>query len=155
MCIRRRKLMLTIVQNPSGNSADDDYWGTKDLNKCCGRMNVKIPSDIAAGDYLLRAEVIALHVAGSSGGAQLYMSCCMSSFSCYLLPANHHSFRPTRGLRRRLRDPSNSQLPRRLQGLRPRNPDQHPRSHKHVRQPWPCRLLRRKQQSRRIGLLWC
>jgi cellulase len=46
-------------------------------------MNVKIPADIAAGDYLLRAEVIALHVAGSSGGAQLYMSCCKSSFSIH------------------------------------------------------------------------
>ncbi|KFY29797.1 hypothetical protein V493_02244 [Pseudogymnoascus sp. VKM F-4281 (FW-2241)] len=63
------------TKNPSGNSADDDRWGVKDLNNCCGRMNVKIPSDIAAGEYLLRAEVIALHVAGSSGGAQLYMSC--------------------------------------------------------------------------------
>lgn len=27
------------------------------------------------GNYLLRAEVIALHVAGSVGGAQFYMSC--------------------------------------------------------------------------------
>ncbi|KFY04394.1 hypothetical protein V491_09365 [Pseudogymnoascus sp. VKM F-3775] len=63
------------AKNSAGSSGDDDYWGTKDLNTCCGRMNVKIPSDIAAGDYLLRAEVIALHVAGSSGGAQLYMSC--------------------------------------------------------------------------------
>ncbi|OBT64607.1 hypothetical protein VE03_06381 [Pseudogymnoascus sp. 23342-1-I1] len=65
----------TWAKNPAGSSADDDWWGTRDLNNCCGRMNVKIPSDIAAGDYLLRAEVIALHVAGSSGGAQLYMSC--------------------------------------------------------------------------------
>ncbi|RDL42042.1 Uncharacterized protein BP5553_02021 [Venustampulla echinocandica] len=56
-------------------SGDDDNWGTKDLNTCCGRMNVKIPSDVAAGDYLLRAEVIALHTAASSGGAQFYMSC--------------------------------------------------------------------------------
>ena len=62
-------------KNPSGGSGDDDYWGTKDLNTCCGKMNVVIPSDIAPGDYLLRAEVIALHTAGSSGGAQLYMSC--------------------------------------------------------------------------------
>jgi hypothetical protein len=41
-------------------------------------MNVLIPEDIAPGDYLLRAEVIALHVASSSGGAQFYMSCCKS-----------------------------------------------------------------------------
>jgi len=65
----------TWAKNPSGASGDDDYWGTKDLNTCCGKMNVKIPSDLAPGDYLLRAEVIALHTAGSSGGAQLYMTC--------------------------------------------------------------------------------
>lgn len=58
-----------------GGSGDDDYWGVKDLNSCCGKMDAKIPTDIAPGDYLLRAEVIALHTAGSSGGAQLYMSC--------------------------------------------------------------------------------
>jgi hypothetical protein len=65
----------------SGDGTNDD-WGTKDLNNCCGRMAVKIPSDIPAGDYLLRAEVIALHVAGSVGGAQFYMSCC--KFTCFL-----------------------------------------------------------------------
>lgn len=58
-----------------------DNWGTVDLNTCCGKMAVKIPSDIPAGDYLLRAEVIALHVASSVGGAQFYMSCCM--FVCF------------------------------------------------------------------------
>lgn len=59
----------------NGTSGSDDNWGTKDLNTCCGMMDVKIPSDIAPGDYLLRAEAIALHSAGSSGGAQFYMTC--------------------------------------------------------------------------------
>ena len=63
------------AKNPSGGSGDDDFWGVKDLNACCGKLNVKIPSDIPAGDYLLRAEAIALHAAGGSGGAQLYMTC--------------------------------------------------------------------------------
>jgi cellulase len=63
------------AKNPSGWGGDDDYWGVKDMNKCCGKVNVKIPSDIPAGDYLLRAEVIALHTAGSSGGAQFYVTC--------------------------------------------------------------------------------
>jgi len=54
---------------------DDDYWGVKDIENCCGKMNVKIPSDIAPGDYFLRAEFIALHAATPSGGAQFYMSC--------------------------------------------------------------------------------
>lgn len=63
------------AKNPSGRVGDDDFWGVKDMNKCCGKMQVKIPADIAPGDYLLRAEVIALHASGSSGGAQLYMTC--------------------------------------------------------------------------------
>ncbi|TDZ18310.1 putative endo-beta-1,4-glucanase D [Colletotrichum orbiculare MAFF 240422] len=56
-------------------NGDGDYWGSKDMNNCCGKVQVKIPSDIPAGDYLLRAESIALHAAGSSAGAQLYMTC--------------------------------------------------------------------------------
>ncbi|EMD90911.1 glycoside hydrolase family 61 protein, partial [Bipolaris maydis ATCC 48331] len=65
----------TWALNASGSSGSDDYWGTKDLNKNCGKMDVKIPVDLAAGDYLLRAEAIALHTAGSLGGAQFYMTC--------------------------------------------------------------------------------
>lgn len=60
-------------------AGDNDYWGVKDLNTCCGKLDVKIPTDLAPGDYLLRAEVIALHTASSSGGAQFYMSCCKSA----------------------------------------------------------------------------
>ncbi|KAG9122558.1 hypothetical protein FRC07_001016 [Ceratobasidium sp. 392] len=52
-----------------------DYWGTDVMNANCGKVDFTIPSDIAPGNYLIRAEVIALHVAGSVGGAQLYMSC--------------------------------------------------------------------------------
>ncbi|GAB1312445.1 hypothetical protein MFIFM68171_02655 [Madurella fahalii] len=58
-----------------GRSGDDDNWGTRDLSTCCGKMDVKIPSDIPSGDYLLRAEALALHTAGQAGGAQFYMSC--------------------------------------------------------------------------------
>lgn len=56
----------------NGTSGSEDNWGTKDLNTCCGMMNVKVPEDIAPGDYLLRAEAIALHSAGSENGAQFY-----------------------------------------------------------------------------------
>ncbi|KAI1313312.1 carbohydrate-binding module family 1 protein [Xylaria venustula] len=65
----------TWSANPSAAVGDADNWGTVDLNACCGLMDVKIPEDIAPGDYLLRAEVVALHVASSSGGAQFYMTC--------------------------------------------------------------------------------
>ncbi|PHH51981.1 putative endo-beta-1,4-glucanase D [Ceratocystis fimbriata CBS 114723] len=34
-----------------------------------------LPTDIPAGDYLFRAEHIALHGAGSAGGAQFYIGC--------------------------------------------------------------------------------
>lgn len=36
----------------------------------CGKRSFKVPSDLAPGNYLLRAEAIALHSAGSAGGAQ-------------------------------------------------------------------------------------
>ncbi|KAH9893680.1 carbohydrate-binding module family 1 protein [Xylariomycetidae sp. FL2044] len=58
-----------------GSVGDSDNWGTNDLNSCCGKMDVPIPADTPAGDYLLRAEVIALHTASGSGGAQFYVSC--------------------------------------------------------------------------------
>ncbi|KAG8884629.1 hypothetical protein FRB97_003685 [Tulasnella sp. 331] len=56
-------------------SSDPDYWGTEVLNDNCGHYTVTIPKDIANGNYLLRAEVIALHVASGLDGAQFYMSC--------------------------------------------------------------------------------
>ncbi len=56
-------------------AGDGDLWGTKDLNTCCGKMDVKIPSTLPDGDYLLRAEALALHTAGQANGAQFYMSC--------------------------------------------------------------------------------
>jgi len=65
----------TWAKNPSGGGGSDDFWGTKDLNTNCGKMDVRIPSNLAPGDYLLRAEAIALHAAGSAGGAQFYVSC--------------------------------------------------------------------------------
>lgn len=59
----------------AGSTGSDDNWGTKDLNTCGGKMDVVIPEDLAPGDYLVRAEAIALHSAGSEGGAQFYMTC--------------------------------------------------------------------------------
>jgi cellulase len=65
----------TWAKKSSGSSGSDDYWGTKDLNSNCGKMDFKIPSDLTAGDYLLRAEAIALHAASGLNGAQFYMTC--------------------------------------------------------------------------------
>ena len=40
---------------PSNNP---DYWGTEVLNDNCGHYTFTVPTDIAPGQYLLRAEVI-------------------------------------------------------------------------------------------------
>ncbi|KAJ2903817.1 hypothetical protein MKZ38_009291 [Zalerion maritima] len=69
------------ASDPSGASGDDDRWGTKDLNACCGKMDVVVPSTLRDGDYLLRAEALALHAAATAAGAQFYMSCYQISVS--------------------------------------------------------------------------
>ncbi|KAF1364145.1 hypothetical protein EJ07DRAFT_162652 [Lizonia empirigonia] len=59
--------------------AEDGYqgstptWGTEILNANCGKRAFQVPSNIAAGDYLVRAEVIALHVGRYS--PQPFVSC--------------------------------------------------------------------------------
>ena len=53
----------------------DGIWGTERVINGQGRHNIRIPSCIAPGQYLLRAEMIALHGAGSYPGAQFYMEC--------------------------------------------------------------------------------
>ncbi|KAK1828771.1 glycoside hydrolase [Podospora conica] len=58
-----------------GYDAAAKVWGTDSLNKNCGKREFAIPSKIPAGDYLVRAEAIALHAAGQAGGAQFYMTC--------------------------------------------------------------------------------
>ncbi|KAF1919154.1 glycosyl hydrolase family 61-domain-containing protein [Ampelomyces quisqualis] len=63
------------AKNTEATQGDKDFWGTKDMNYNCGKLDFKIPSDIAPGDYLLRAEAIALHAAGPAGGAQHYVTC--------------------------------------------------------------------------------
>jgi len=58
-----------------GYNPSSKVWGTDSLNKNCGKREFTIPSKIPAGDYLVRAEAIALHAAGQTGGAQFYMTC--------------------------------------------------------------------------------
>jgi len=50
-------------------------WATNKVIDNAGQHSITIPSCIPPGQYLLRAEMIALHGAGSSAGAQLYMEC--------------------------------------------------------------------------------
>ncbi|KAJ6268851.1 carbohydrate-binding module family 1 protein, partial [Bipolaris maydis] len=65
----------TWAKNPAASQGDNDFWGTKDLNYNCGKLSFTIPKELAAGDYLLRAEAIALHAASPAGGAQHYVTC--------------------------------------------------------------------------------
>lgn len=48
---------------------------TDDLVKQNYSWTTTIPSDLAAGNYVIRHEIIALHAAGQSNGAQAYPQC--------------------------------------------------------------------------------
>ncbi|KAF9463069.1 glycosyl hydrolase family 61-domain-containing protein [Collybia nuda] len=50
-------------------------WATDVVNANQGKHSVKLPTSLPAGEYLLRAEIIALHVASSYPGAQFYIGC--------------------------------------------------------------------------------
>ncbi|KAG8804981.1 hypothetical protein FRC17_005791, partial [Serendipita sp. 399] len=53
----------------------DGRWAVERLIDNKGKVNFKVPTCIANGDYFMRVELIALHGAGSSKGAQFYMEC--------------------------------------------------------------------------------
>lgn len=63
----------------------DGVWATTTLIADLGQQYITIPSCIEPGQYLLRAELLALHAASSEGGAQFYVSvalrCCYISGS--------------------------------------------------------------------------
>ncbi|KAK5661622.1 hypothetical protein OQA88_9722 [Cercophora sp. LCS_1] len=50
-------------------------WATNVVIDNKGNQVIHIPKCIANGQYLLRAEMVALHGARSTNGAQLYMEC--------------------------------------------------------------------------------
>ncbi|KAI1757506.1 glycosyl hydrolase family 61-domain-containing protein [Xylaria castorea] len=56
-------------------------WGTSKVINNGGIHAINIPECLADGQYLLRAEMIALHAAGSPQGAQLYMECAQINIS--------------------------------------------------------------------------
>ncbi|RDL39049.1 Uncharacterized protein BP5553_03389 [Venustampulla echinocandica] len=56
-------------------------WAVNDLIAALGEQSIPIPTCIAPGQYLLRAEIIALHGARTSGGAQFYMECAQINIS--------------------------------------------------------------------------
>ncbi|KPM42114.1 hypothetical protein AK830_g4409 [Neonectria ditissima] len=50
-------------------------WATYVNNAGIHNFTFALPDSLASGNYLMRAEHIALHSAGSEGGAQFYMGC--------------------------------------------------------------------------------
>ncbi|KAJ2715929.1 hypothetical protein H4R19_000930 [Coemansia spiralis] len=50
-------------------------WCIDHLNANKGQLEVTIPADIADGEYLMRGEIIALHLAEKVGGAEFYPNC--------------------------------------------------------------------------------
>ncbi|KAL1582853.1 hypothetical protein WHR41_08643 [Cladosporium halotolerans] len=50
-------------------------WASDNLIKNGNAWNVKIPSSLPSGSYVLRHEIIGLHSAGSNNGAQNYPQC--------------------------------------------------------------------------------
>ena len=58
--------------SPDGNGGT---WATNKLLDNNYTWPVKVPSTIAAGNYVLRHEILALHAAGQADGAQNYPQC--------------------------------------------------------------------------------
>jgi len=53
---------------------DADTWAQNDI-KNGADATVTLPKDIAPGNYIVRHEIIALHLANSKGGAEFYEGC--------------------------------------------------------------------------------
>jgi cellulase len=59
----------------AGYNSATGKWAVDDLIAADGYQSITIPTCIPSGQYLLRAELIALHSAGNLGSAQFYMEC--------------------------------------------------------------------------------
>ncbi|KAF9480168.1 hypothetical protein BDN70DRAFT_905880 [Pholiota conissans] len=70
------KIYSSGLLNPSSQQ-----WATDVVNSNGGKHSVVIPKSLPAGQYLLRAEVIALHVASTYPGAQFYIGCAQVNIS--------------------------------------------------------------------------
>ncbi|KAG6811931.1 hypothetical protein H0H92_005160 [Tricholoma furcatifolium] len=57
------------------------WWASDVVNATGGKHSVVIPPSLPAGQYLLRAEIIALHVAETYPGAQFYIGCAQVDIS--------------------------------------------------------------------------
>ncbi|KAL8391781.1 hypothetical protein RB595_002115 [Gaeumannomyces hyphopodioides] len=59
----------------SFSSTQGPVWATFPNSQGITSFTFKLPQNLPPGDYLMRAEHIGLHAAGSAGGAQFYIGC--------------------------------------------------------------------------------
>ncbi|KAJ2115979.1 hypothetical protein GGH17_006088, partial [Coemansia sp. RSA 788] len=64
-----------------GYDSSSKKWCIDTLNANDGKLDIEIPGDIEDGDYLLRGEIIALHLAEKKGGAEFYNNCVQLTIS--------------------------------------------------------------------------
>ncbi|KAL0259172.1 hypothetical protein SLS55_006677 [Diplodia seriata] len=75
-CTTVDKTTLEFVKIDAGGlDVDSQTWAATDMIANNNSWVTTIPSSIAAGNYVLRHEIIALHGAGSTDGAQNYPQC--------------------------------------------------------------------------------
>lgn len=96
-------------------------WGVDRMISSGGWTEFTLPTCLASGQYLLRAEIIALHNAGSSGGAQFYIVSHPKTVYKLASLTLCIGMRPAQRFGLRLKDWNHRQLPRRLQVQRPRH----------------------------------
>ncbi|KAI0089795.1 glycosyl hydrolase family 61-domain-containing protein [Irpex rosettiformis] len=58
-----------------GKKPDGNTWYQADIASNHDRYDVTLPQNLASGGYLVRHEIIALHLGGSLGGAEFYPMC--------------------------------------------------------------------------------
>lgn len=63
------------IQQTGQKSKGSLKWVVEDQMKLNTMYNVAIPKNIPDGDYIMRHEIIALHLADKVGGAEFYASC--------------------------------------------------------------------------------
>lgn len=73
--IDKSQLRFTKIDEAGLITANPQRWASDDLIADNFKWTVTIPSSVAPGKYVLRHETIALHSAGSQGGAQAYPQC--------------------------------------------------------------------------------
>jgi Auxiliary Activity family 9 (formerly GH61) len=74
-CTKVDPTTLSYFKIDEAGLNSDGTWASDDLIANNNTWTVTIPSDIAAGQYIIRHELLALHSAGNVNGAQFYPMC--------------------------------------------------------------------------------